>query len=582
MTAEIARAHNGIATPLYFDRQVVRADDLTLDRSSHDAELARIRGFLHGWGVVSGLVPAVTTAGVPRLTVSPGYGVTPPGEEVYLAEPVVVDGDIAALVRKHCGPGAPGCELTPAGAGREIEDADVIAWLVARPVRTPSAPRAGVPAGCAHPASALSPTRACHGVSLELHCTAPLPQDDCLVLARLVAGPAAVTVDLAARHPLWPVSVLQDWVVAHAPRFIPDVVPSASWAGQFTGGPNRELLAWTAADQDYLLGQIAGERLSFAYAGNTSPFGGGERVSPTWTGNFTGSRRTELLFWHPPDGNFWLGRFTGTHLHYSLAGNVSAAASAVARWTGAFTGAGRTELLSWSPGNQNFSLGRFTGNQLGWTKAGNLGGIDNADRIWTGNFTGSAATELLLWGANDRNYWLLRFPGGQLAWAPAGNTDRFAGAERVSPSWTGAFTGAGGTELLFWYPGDHNYWLGRFHAGQIDYTFAGNTDGFGGAEAVSPVWAGNFTGAGKTELLFWYPGDQNYWLGRFTGDQLGWTHAGNTSTLGRAEDSGLFWVGDFGGTGRDQLLFYAPAERTWRLGDFAGGRLTYTVVGEAG
>jgi hypothetical protein len=80
---------------------------------------------------------------------------------------------------------------------------------------------------------------------------------------------------------------------------------------------------------------------------------------------------------------------------------------------------------------------------------------------------------------------------------------------------------------LFWYPGDQNYWLVQFNGPQIQYTLAGNTTDFGG-EGVSPFWTGDFTGSGKTETLFWYPGDGNYWLRRFAGTNLSYTFAGNS------------------------------------------------------
>ena len=56
----LAQAKNAVVTPLYFDRQVIQAEDLNLDRTSHDRELARMRRILHGWGVVAGLIPEIS------------------------------------------------------------------------------------------------------------------------------------------------------------------------------------------------------------------------------------------------------------------------------------------------------------------------------------------------------------------------------------------------------------------------------------------------------------------------------------------------------------------------------------------
>jgi hypothetical protein len=145
-----------------------------------------------------------------------------------------------------------------------------------------------------------------------------------------------------------------------------------------------------------------------------------------------------------------------------------------------------------------------------------------------GRFTASGRDELLAWDPNNQNYWLGQFNGTQIQYTLSGNTAGFGGGEGVSPFWIGEFSGSGKSETLFWYPGDQNYWLGQFNGTQIQYTLAGNTAGFGGGEGVSPFWIGDFTGSGKTETLFWYPGDGNYWLGRFAGTNLSYTFAGNS------------------------------------------------------
>jgi len=96
------------------------------------------------------------------------------------------------------------------------------------------------------------------------------------------------------------------------------------------------------------------------------------------------------------------------------------------------------------------------------------------------------------------------------------------------PFWTGNFAGSGRDEILFWFPGDQNYWLGQFTGTKLTYTLAGNTSSFGGAEGVSRVWVGNFTGSGRDEILFSSPSDGNWWIGRFTGNQLAYSFAINT------------------------------------------------------
>jgi len=190
--ATLAETRNGLVAPLYFDRQVIHADDLTLDRTSHDAELARMRRLLHGWGVVAGLIPRIAGD---TLTVSRGYAVTPTGEEIYLGADIAVAG-IAAAIRARCGPPEPGCdELDPArrAAAAAARNDPVTSWLVARPTAETAAPRPGIATGCAHTANALFPARRCGGVRLELLCALPATHADATLpidrLTGIVCGP---------------------------------------------------------------------------------------------------------------------------------------------------------------------------------------------------------------------------------------------------------------------------------------------------------------------------------------------------------------------------------------------------------
>lgn len=187
----LAEAGNGLVVPLYFPRQIVQAADLTLDRTSRDAELARMRRLLHGWGVVMGLVPRTEAD---TLTVSAGYGVTPTGQEVLLTDKASFEG-IAAAVLSCCGGPGDGCNSLEPRDDRAAPSDPVVAWLIARPTRHDAEPRPSIPHGCEHPANALHPSRSCAGVRLELLCELPathvsadpLPDD----LAGIVCGPQA-------------------------------------------------------------------------------------------------------------------------------------------------------------------------------------------------------------------------------------------------------------------------------------------------------------------------------------------------------------------------------------------------------
>jgi hypothetical protein len=237
----LAEAQNGLVSPLYFPRQLVLAEDLTLDRTSRDAELERARRLLHGWGVVAGLIPVVEGD---DLTVSRGYAVTPTGAEVYLAGDLTHQG-IEAAVRACCGADAGRC--SPDRSADE-EAVPLITWLVARPTDHDSALRPEIPEGCRHPANTLRPTRRCAGVRLELVCDLPAshtattdpatlhaiacgtlaleedatllpmpelpgPEAEFVVLGQLAVVDEEVDFRVFGRRALLPTQVLQEWIV---------------------------------------------------------------------------------------------------------------------------------------------------------------------------------------------------------------------------------------------------------------------------------------------------------------------------------------------------------------------------------
>ena len=253
---ELQTLHNGLKSPLYFDGQVVRADDLNLDRTSHDAELWRMRRLMHGWGIVAGFIVVPENDG---LRVLEGYGIAPSGAEICLPDGAWL-GDIAQILRNYCGPGAAGCDLD---AHVTEQEGPLTGWLVARPVSSPAAPRAALPQDCTHPGNALYPTLTCGAVTLELHCQRPEghpaptldceslqeilgngapiamplphPEPDLLVLARIQIGEDGLQIDLDGRRHLYPVSLLQDFMTAcQCGRAQP--VPDTSVPGQ----PPRE------------------------------------------------------------------------------------------------------------------------------------------------------------------------------------------------------------------------------------------------------------------------------------------------------------------------------------------------------
>lgn len=227
MTAPATTGHrraNALDRPRFFDRQLLAAADLALEQGFGDRRFALFRANVIGWGVAAGLrldiQPAQDGEGGARLTVSPGYGLTPLGTEVYLDEPVTFD-DIATLVRGQCCGGAHDCtDVTPAAAAPsayeialearrraaaeaaaiaagqpaggtaptetppitangadDAGDATCRAWVVARPAPQAGALRPSMPEGCGHPGNAMKPSRTCGGARIDIVCALTAPHD---------------------------------------------------------------------------------------------------------------------------------------------------------------------------------------------------------------------------------------------------------------------------------------------------------------------------------------------------------------------------------------------------------------------
>jgi hypothetical protein len=105
----------------------------------------------------------------------------------------------------------------------------------------------------------------------------------------------------------------------------------------------------------------------------------------------------------------------------------------------------------------------------------------------------------------------------------------------VLPCWISDFNGDGRAEVLFYCSDDDNWRIGSYDGTQLQWALAGSTVSFGHAIYDGrPFWAGDFNGDGRAEMLFYYPGDDNWWLGTYDGTQLQWTLVGNTANIGHA------------------------------------------------
>jgi hypothetical protein len=195
-----------------------------------------------------------------------------------------------------------------------------------------------------------------------------------------------------------------------------------------------------------------------------------------------------------------------------------------------------------------------------------------------GTFTGSGHTELLFYYPESGEWWLGSFSNHQLHWRLADNSAGFGNLLEGHKFWVGNFTSLQQLDLLFYYPGDGNWWLGRFTQTRLNWKLVGNTAGFGNLADGRPFWTGKFIEAGQLNLLFYTPADGNWWVGYLEEERLNWKLAGNTASFGNLADGRPFWTGNFTGSGRTDLLFFSPLDKHWWLGYFVGTQLQWNLA----
>ncbi len=75
----------------YYPRQLLTAEDMTAEQRYLLERLRRHNRLLHGWGVVAGCDVRPASGGPWRVAVSPGYLVTPRGDEVFISAQAFCD-----------------------------------------------------------------------------------------------------------------------------------------------------------------------------------------------------------------------------------------------------------------------------------------------------------------------------------------------------------------------------------------------------------------------------------------------------------------------------------------------------------
>lgn len=129
----------------YFCRQLLTADDMTVEQEYFRQKLRRHNHYLHGFGVVCGLTvePAADAAHPWQVRLCPGYAVAPQGDEILVPAPTLYDLATGARQDEPCAP----CPCPPvANLGHDERQ---IVFLGARYSECSTRPVRVHPAGCA-------------------------------------------------------------------------------------------------------------------------------------------------------------------------------------------------------------------------------------------------------------------------------------------------------------------------------------------------------------------------------------------------------------------------------------------------
>jgi hypothetical protein len=306
-----------------------------------------------------------------------------------------------------------------------------------------------------------------------------------------------------------------------------------------------------------------------------------------FTGDFDGDGKSDALFYYGGDGHWWMGLSDGTKLTWHQAADLSAVGNLVdghhAFYTGDFDGNGKADVLI-QGSDGSWRLGLSDGTQLSFSIAASTSGfgdlLDGAHRTFVGDFTGDGKSDVLFYYSGDGNWWLGTSSGSAFSFANAGSTSGFGNLGDGSHAlYAGDFTGDGKSDVAFFYNGDDNWWMGVSDGSKLTWHGAGNVSGFGNLiDRGHRLHAGDFDGDGKRDLAFYYEGDGNWWMGLSDGSGFNW-HQAATTTAHLADWSHRELIGDFDGNHKADVAVYDSDDGSWSVGLSDGSHLVWHSAG---
>lgn len=296
-----------------------------------------------------------------------------------------------------------------------------------------------------------------------------------------------------------------------------------------------------------------------------------------FSGDFDGDGRTDAGFYYQGNGDFWIGNSRDGRMDWSNGGNVFGFGDLMDNnhkfFDGDFNGDGKADMLFVNRGDQNWWLGKSNGSAFNWQVIANTKGfgdvISPSHKILTGDFNGDRKTDVLIYYNGDSNWWLGLSDGNQLNWNLATNTAGFQNLlDGDHGIYTGDFNGDGRSDIAVLYRGDGNLWFGLSNGSTFDWRLGSNTKGFGDILSSShQIMVADVNGDRRSDFVFYHKGDGNFWAGLSADNGLNWNLMASLPQLGNLLDTDhRIYLKDMNGDGKDDLLTYCAESGSLNVG----------------